>query len=295
MPNAVSRYAYLWVLCALFAASLEPIIIKIGYQHQLTPLQLLAFKSLFGAFVMVPLTRVWYWIGWTKVKRILTVATLLFFTNMSVLFALETLSAITVVTVITTTPAFVALVNHMRGRDKLTIRFWIGFGCCFFGVLLTVDVFGSDLAEVSSLGLIILVVGVISSTIYRTKMEKVTAFIPPKEVSAYIFIINGFYAAVFILPWIKPIPMEHLWIASWVGVAAALANVAFLAGIHLMGSTRMSIFDMLQRPIVVIAAAMVLQEPITLLQGVGILCVFLGVYLAKVERKPQPKTSEAIV
>jgi hypothetical protein len=54
----------------------------------------------------------------------------------------------------------------------------------------------------------------------------------------------------------------------------------------------MSIFDMLQRPIVIVAACLVLGEPFTLLQGIGVMAVLVGVQLAKVQRR-EPQRPEA--
>src|SRR5687768_5992033 len=108
MTAKESKATRVWVLLALFAASIEPIVVKLGYRGSVTPLQLLVCKNIFAAVVILPLTRSWQWIGLEKLKKVLSVSLLLLTTNGLVLFALKHLSAVTVVTIISTTPAFVA-------------------------------------------------------------------------------------------------------------------------------------------------------------------------------------------
>ena len=283
------RLTGFWVLAALFAASIEPIVVKMGYRGSVTPLQLLVFKNVFAAMVILPLTRSWQWIGRQHFFMVLRVSFLLMTTNGLILFALKDLSAITVVTIVSATPAFVAMVNQWRGRDVLQGRFWLGFALCFAGVLLTINAFNPVAHVVSITGVLCVAGAVCSSTVYRTYMESVTAAVSPRQVSTYIFGINALLATVLILPWAGVVPMAELHISLWIGVAAALANFAFLAAIHLVGSTRMSIFDMLQRPLVIILAAVLLDEPMTVWQGIGVALVLGGVQLAKVSRKKPTK------
>ena len=57
----------------------------------------------------------------------------------------------------------------------------------------------------------------------------------------------------------------------------------------------MSIFDMLQRPLVIILAAVLLDEPLTVWQGIGVALVLGGVQLAKVSRKNAGKIQPTLV
>jgi drug/metabolite transporter (DMT)-like permease len=74
-------------------------------------------------------------------------------------------------------------------------------------------------------------------------------------------------------------------IAAWAGVASVLANIMFLRAVKILGSTRMSIFDLLQRPLVIVFAAIILGEQVTWTQAAGFVLVALGVRMAKVTRK----------
>ena len=52
-----------WLLLALTGASIEPILVKTGYQMAISPLQLLLIKNLVGSLAILPLTRTFRWVG----------------------------------------------------------------------------------------------------------------------------------------------------------------------------------------------------------------------------------------
>lgn len=51
--------------------------------------------------------------------------------------------------------------------------------------------------------------------------------------------------------------------AFWIGYASAVGIVAFLSLCHLSGSPRISILSSHQRPLVKVAAAVILNEPLS--------------------------------
>jgi drug/metabolite transporter (DMT)-like permease len=274
-----------WVLLALCAASIEPILVKVGYNGAVTPLQLIAIKAVVGGACVLPLTRRFRCVGWRELGTLATLAALLLTTSALTLVALRFTSAITMITVLCTTPALVALVNQHRGRDVLGSRFWLGFAMAFVGVALTVEPAGAATGQGEWFGLLCLFAAVATSSTYRVKLEDVTKRHEPLLVSTWLFLLMGSFMGICVLPWLGPVPHEAWAIGGWIGLAALLANIAFVAALHLVGATRMSMFNMLQRPLVIVAAALILHEPLTLARVLGIALVLGGVPLAKVERK----------
>jgi drug/metabolite transporter (DMT)-like permease len=298
MDQSIKSPAAWWIVLALIAASVEPIMVKVGYQKGASLWQMLAYRNLFAALAMVMV------VGLTTYRKksnesplvykdalyIWPTALLLMTTNGLVIYALAHVSTVWVITIMTTTPAFVAIVNQIKGRVDLGGRFWWGFGLCFLGVMFSVEVYkgGSVTAEFPIRGFIALALAVTSSTIYRTRMDDLTQRIKPYHVSLFIFLINAVVVSIFLIPWIPPISGRLLYLVAWTGGAAALANVAFLSAIRVLGSTRMSLFDMLQRPFVILCAALILEEPISWVQGLGVIMVMAGIHFAKVPRKKSP-------
>lgn len=276
-----------WVAGALLAASIEPIIVKFGYRGSVTPLHLFVVKNLFACLCLLPLLATGYGVMAANWRQLLIVSSLLFMTNLFTLYALKSLSAVAVITVVSTVPALVAIVNQKLGRDHLEREFWTGFWLCFLGVIFSLDL---SSFHANAQGLVAIVIAVITSTVYRIRMEGLTERVSPLICSASSFGIC-LIASAFLLPLAWPLPHSVWTFGVWIGVAAALANVAFLTALNRVGATRISVFTMLQRPLLIIAAALVLKEPVTLLQTAGIVMVLLGTHLARVRRAQEVAVS----
>lgn len=269
-----------WITLALVAASLEPILVKFGYREAISPLQLLFLKNVIGALLIVPLTGKWKWIGLNGLIQMLMSGALLFSTNALTLFSLQHLQVVLVITIVTTTPALVALTNSLLGRDQLSKKFWLGFLLCFAGVIMTLNI--QDIT-VNVLGVACAFGAALTSTFYRVKMEDLTARFTPTISSVYTFLVQG-AITLTLLPWLNGLPAKAIGLGVWMGLSAALANIAFLSALNMVGSTRISILTMLQRPLVVIFAIVALHESATILQIIGITMVMIGVQMAKVKR-----------
>lgn len=272
---------YTWVFLAVFAASVEPIIVKLGYRGAVTPLQLLVIKNLFAAVAILPLTRKFVWLGSKSALEILSVSLLLLANNACVLMALQSLTAVSLITIITTTPALVGIVNQKLGRDILGSKFWLGFLLCFSGVVISLE--PASMAF-DAIGVVFALLAVATSTMYRVRMEDMTAKYTPPVVSTYVFLLNGLFTLMFLLPFVGAIPQPSLMMGGALGVAAAVANFAFLYALNLVGSTKISIVNMVQRPLVIIIAALMLKEPLGILQVAGIVMVLAGIQIASVKR-----------
>lgn len=270
------------VVVGILAASVEPIVVKLGYEQNLLPIHLLIVKTFIGSLLILPLTRTFRWIGFKNLARVSVLALLLLTTSALSIFSLKHISAVLAITIITTTPAFVAIINQIIGRDELTPKFWLGFILCFTGVCLGLDWSG---LSISFIGFALIFGAVCTSTTYRVTMEGTANRFSPALISTYMFFINGIIVVLFFMPFVGSIPERAWQIGAWMGFASACANVAFLFALHLLGSTRISIINILQRPAIIIAAAFILREPLTIAQGIGVALVLIGVQLAQVKRK----------
>lgn len=273
-----------WVSAALIASAIEPLVVKLGFQASATAFQLLVLKLLFGGIFIAPIYRRIKWIGADGLKKIFSASLLFVLTYVFMFYSLTHITAVVLVTIITTTPAVVALINQVRGHERPGIKFWTGFSFCFLGVLLTIDLLGASHVSLSGYGLALAFGSVTTSALYRTRMDVLTKAYKPITVSAYLFIINACLAACFI-PWLGEVSAATWKVSAWIGFAGAIANVAFLSALHLIGSTRISILTVLQRPLVIVAAALILKEPLSLTQALGIAFVLVGIQLAKVTKR----------
>jgi len=274
----------LWLTAAIFAASAEPIFVKLGYSAGVSPLQVFVLKNVCAALLVLPLTRAFKWVGMKNMPRLMFLAFMLFCTNGLILISLTMVPAVVVMTLVTTTPALVAIINSALGRDKLTAKFWGGFALCLLGVVLMLEV--KSLSG-TPLGILAVLAAVVSSSIYRVNMETATGVMKPLTISSYQFPLCAIYCIplMFFTP---ALTFEAVKVGAITGSAAALANVAFLSAMAMIGSTRVSIISLLQRPLLLVLAVVVLNEPASLWQILGIVLTIAGVQIAQVKRKKAP-------
>lgn len=271
-----------WVTLALAAAALEPILVKFSYRNTLEPAQLIVVKNLIAAAVMLPLASRLRVLGMAGTRQMLLPGCLLFITNLTAFFALQYLQVVLFITIVTTTPALVALLNNRLGRESGGPRFWLGLFLCFAGVICTLEY--KDIS-VNYPGLLFACTGAISSSLYRVRMEDLTAAHKPLLCTFATFLVQALLT-LCVIPFVKPLTGEAYGLGLWLGLSAALANVAFLSALNLVGSTRISVLTMLQRPLIIIVAAVSLQESTSLLQWAGVVMVMFGVHMAQVQRNP---------
>lgn len=285
IPQSSQTSTAAWVMLALTAASVEPILIKLGFQAQATPIQLLVLKNLVAAFAMLLMVRGWQRPREVKFSSVITVSLLLFATNAFCLFALTKLTAVELITIITSTPAVVALVNCLRRHDRRGRWFWPGLAASLVGVALSLQsaLPGSSFS-INVVGAIMALAAVFSSTVYRIKIETILRQVDPRVMSLNIFVVNG-VVSLLLTPWLGAVNPSVIPFVLWMGVAGALANLAFIAAVKALGATRMSIINLIQRPLVVLIAALVLKEALGWPQVLGFILVMLGVQMAQVTPK----------
>jgi len=282
----------LWIVAALVLGAAEPIIVKYGYRGGLGPYQFFIIRNIAGALTLTPVFA-YFWLRRPDqakiVKPVIPIALLLMTTSLCTILALRGLTAVTVLTVVTSTPALVAIINERLGRDILGKKFWLGFWLCFIGVVLSMpfDNYSGDW-----LGTIAIIIAIFTSGFYRVKMDEITLKHNSIYISSLCFVILGIISLAC-LPFIGKISTYDICYGIVVGTAAALANVAFIKSLSLVGATRISVITMVQRPAFILVAALILREVPTLLQFLGIALVVAGVNFAKVKRATQYKTDDA--
>lgn len=279
-----SYIATAWITTALVASSVEPLVVKLGFRGSATAFQFLILKLVLGGLFIAPIYRHLVWVGKENFKSLLTVSCFFIFNYLFIFYSLTTISATVLITVITSTPAVVAIINQFRAKEIAGPKFWTGFLICFLGIMLTIDILNTAKNNLEPVGLMLAFLSVGTSALYRTNMDSLTKRVKPITISAYIFLINACVGLLFVT-WIGQVESKTWQFAAWIGFAGAIANVAFISALNLIGSTRLSILTVLQRPLVIILAALVLKEPLSYYQIVGILMVLIGVQMAKVVKR----------
>jgi drug/metabolite transporter (DMT)-like permease len=265
----------LWAALALVSGSVEPIAAKIGFHADASPWQVQLARSVVAALVIVPITRKVAWLPREIVARTALASALLFTTTTSMLFALSRLNVAEVIAILSITPATVAIASRWRDPRSLGARFALGLSLSIAGVFVTTGAFRGDAGD--PVGIACVCLSVASSTVYRLTIERLTAKTEPAIVSTWVYLLHGVIALVVLGPFVG-LPPAPAWTAGgWTGVAAAVSNVAFVAALAGLGAPRASVIMLLQRPIIVIAAALLLAEPLGVAECVGVGLVVAGV------------------
>ncbi|MCS7165285.1 MAG: DMT family transporter [Candidatus Calescibacterium sp.] len=278
-----------FILIAIFLVSVEPIIVKSAYNSQnINPFSIILFKNLIGGLIIIPLiTILGNKLKILKLSQIFDISrasVLLLFTTSMMIISLKFIPAVVMLTIFTSTPAFVSLINSIKGKEKTDWIFWIGFSMAFIGITLLLDIYSKKFSIDSNFffGVLFAFLGVLSSSLYRTNLDDLTNRYTPIVVSTYIFLLNSIIVGIcyiFFSRWIE-IESISMMIGIYGGVAGALANVSFLYALSILGSTKVSILNMLQQPTIIILSSIILKEYLSIQQIIGIVLVLLGINLA---------------
>lgn len=281
--NGTDRKIQFWLFLSLLGTSLEPVLVKY-FQPAISPLGLIVLKSLVAGVLAAPVYKRLKNLQSVQLLPLFQVSALAFITNGLLFLSLKSIPATTLITIITTTPLLVAVVNHLRGRDQITIQFLLAFLAVFLGVLLTFEVMLKTSTIDLNIGIGYALISVITSALYRLKMDHLTREIEPLTVSGSLFAFNG-AMSLLILPFVE-ISGDVIPFGIWLGFAGIVANIAFLFAIKHLGSTRVSVLSVIQRPLAVILGIFLLKEFVSTLQILGMVMIFIGIYFAKM--KPAP-------
>ena len=275
----------LWVSLIVIATAVQPMLVKLGYRVSLSAAQLLLVKNFLSALVVLPFLGSFRWISWREFWQIGRISVLILGINGFSLLALERLPAAIVVTLTTTVPLFVALANSLLGREKLRKQFWLGLFMGFVGVLLVTQIFwvfwSGKTLNANFWGMLACLAAVGCATTYRANMQVLTHKFETKLLWIWAFWINFLAVSAVLVP-CTPLPSQAEWpLALGVGLSAAIANSAFIWSIRLVGATRTSVFQLLQRPVIILTCAFILGESLSLWQWIGVILVSLGVWNAQ--------------
>ena len=278
--NEVNFFNTAIIFLTIILAAIEPVIAKLAYTQNITPIDLIIVKSIIGALFILPVTRCFKWVGLGNFFKLLFLSLLLLSTYFLTLSSLTHLSAVMVITILTTTPAIVGIINQALGKVRLNLKFWLGFGLCFGGIILGLN-YGD--IKYTLIGILQISLAVLSSTIYRIYLDKLTQDFEVRLISTYIFLINGLIILALFTPKLARLNIVSIEFGTWMGIIGVLANIAFLFSLRKLGSTQISVILMVERPIVLIIAALILKEALNLPAILGIVMVLFGIKLAKVE------------
>ena len=281
-----SKQATIWVILSLIGSSIEPLVVKYAHQNGFMSSQLMTLKLIMGGICFIPFLWKLQRPSIGQLKQILFISLLALLTNYSIFLAVEKLPVTVVITLISTTPVFIGIIHTLKRKVILKKQFWPALFTVLLGVMLSVRNGGNfNSEELSVLGVLFVLSAIMGSIIYRLRVDELCNEIAPIKISTYMFTINGVLGVLF-LPFVPGPKLEILPFVVWLGVAGAVANIGFIFAIHVLGATKTSVVSLLQRPMVILLAAIFFKENLDSFQFLGVGMVILGVWFAKSEKVP---------
>jgi len=190
---------------------------------------------------------------------------------------------------LSSTPVFVALINHFIRWEQLERRAWVGVGISFLGMACVIggDGSGFTLSSVTLAGDLICIAGAVLWALYTVLAQPLLKRHDSANLSALILVAGTISLVMLSLPQFLSQDWANISNGTWTGVAysfvvsIAIGNVVWNWGIQKLGAARASVYSNLSPAIALAAGAWFLGDQLTPLRVVGASIVIIGIYLAR--------------
>ncbi len=182
-----------------------------------------------------------------------------------------------------TSPIWVALIGIFF-KVRLSKNQIIGSGVAILGVVLLT--FENLNLGVNFLGVLLLLGSQIVWAIYTLASKPIMTRLEPLEFTGFTFALGSLPYLLYCIPVFFTPEIKNIAAPYWIGAAgsAILAQVigfiGWFTGARTLGAARVAVMLNITPVVGVLLAALVLHEPLTWLEGVAALVIFVGVYLA---------------
>ncbi len=205
--------------------------------------------------------------------------------------ALSYTLAANVSVLISVAPLFTALVSRLFLNEKLKANFFLGFTAAITGIIL-IAFNGSVVLKLNPLGDLLSILAALVWACYSVLIKKISAQQSSMlTVTAKVF----FYGFLFLLPTLPffdfHLGLERLAILPnlfnliFLGVvASAICFFTWNYAVHLLGPVKTSVYIYIVPIITITASVLVLHETVTLVAGIGMTLILIGMVLSEREK-----------
>lgn len=190
--------------------------------------------------------------------------------------------------IIAASPAFVALLNRLLGREILSRRGWLGIALAFAGILLIVESGGGlHLDSATLAGDLMILLGTILWATYTVLAGPLVHRYSPLRVTALTTAVGALPLMLLGMPAVQALDWSLVDWRGWSGLlfsavfAIVVSYVVWNIGVKRIGGARTSLYSNLIPVVGTVAAAFLLGEAITPLKVVGAVVIFVGLQMAR--------------
>lgn len=190
---------------------------------------------------------------------------------------------------LSSTPVFVALINHVIHWEHLEPRAWLGVGISFVGMACIIggDGGGFSLGRATLKGDLICVVGAAAWALYTVLAQPLLKRYDAVNLSALILVAGTIPLVILSLPQFLAWNTAQVGATAWTSlgysflISIALGSLVWNWGIQKLGASRASLYSNLSPAVALVAGAFFLGDQMTPLRLGGAIIVIVGIYLAR--------------
>jgi drug/metabolite transporter (DMT)-like permease len=204
-------------------------------------------------------------------------------------------------------PAYIAIISHMLGRERLPLRGWLGIVVQLLGVACVVgSTHGLDARADAMLGAGLIALGSLMWAVFSVLLQPYTARAHPIHLSSITMASGALFLLIVASPALRELDIVSVTPTEWAAVvyaglgALVVAYLLFYRGVRVLGPTRTAMYGNLQPLIAIAVAWLVLSERPTGWQAVGAALIMGGLLLSRMTssnpsavRVPAPSPSAA--
>lgn len=186
------------------------------------------------------------------------------------------------------TPAFIVLLNRFLRGERFAARGWFGIALSFAGIGLIVLSGGDLLANSGALlGDALILAATVCWSVYSVLTAPLLRRFSSLSLTALSTLFGTVPLVMLSLPALAAQPWASVSPAGWSGLlysaifAIVIAYIIWNVGVQRIGGARTAIYNNLTPVIATLAAALFLNEPLTVLKVAGAIIIFVGLYLAR--------------
>lgn len=190
--------------------------------------------------------------------------------------------------ILASTPAFIVLLNRFVRGERFAARGWLGIGLSFVGIALIVLSGGDLLTDPGAvLGDALILAATICWSVYSVLTAPLLKRFSSLSLTALSTLFGTVPLVILSLPALAAQPWAAVSPAGWSGLlysaifAIVIAYIIWNVGVQRIGGARTAIYNNLTPVIATLAAALFLNEPLTVLKITGAIIIFAGLYLAR--------------
>jgi len=188
-----------------------------------------------------------------------------------------------------TMPIFVAVLSSILHVEKIQLRVWCGVALSFFGIILISLGAGKPLSMSSQslIGDLLVLTGTICWSSYTVLSKPLLQRYSPLKLTSLTVAIGTLPLVFVSIPSLKEQNWGSVPLLGWLSLvfsfffAIAIGYVIWYTGVSRIGGARAALYEGLITVIAVVAAWLSLSEGMTQLQILGMVFVFVSLYLAR--------------